>query len=196
MELVKKIFKKIKLRTLIILILLLIANSYAWFIYATKVNMGFNAHVSSWNVNFEIGDSESSTNVIVDVERMYPGMDTFSQTIVAKNNGETRAKLSYRIKSITMLGETSEVSESLTSEELANRLANDYPFHLTIGVDNHELEAGQGQGTFTITLEWPFESGDDAKDTEWGEKAYEFYATNPGVSSIHLDLEIIAQQSA
>lgn len=47
-----KILKKIKLRNLIVLIILLAFNTYAWFIYTTRVSSEITAHVSSWDVEF------------------------------------------------------------------------------------------------------------------------------------------------
>lgn len=47
-----KILKKIKLRNLIVLIILLAFNTYAWFIYTTRVSSELTAHVSSWDVEF------------------------------------------------------------------------------------------------------------------------------------------------
>ena len=47
-----KILKKIKIRNIIILIVLLMFNTYAWFIYTTKVSTDLTAHVSAWNVDF------------------------------------------------------------------------------------------------------------------------------------------------
>ena len=74
------IIKKIKPSTLIIAILLLMFNSYAWFIYATKVEVGFTAHVTSWNVEFDVGQGEeSSTNIVIDLERIYPGMEDYEK---------------------------------------------------------------------------------------------------------------------
>ena len=45
------ISKYIKLRTLLILVVLLVFNSYAWFVFATKVSGGLTAHVTSCNIN-------------------------------------------------------------------------------------------------------------------------------------------------
>ena len=49
-------------------------------------------------------------------------------------------------------------------------------------------------GKFIITFEWPFESGDDAADTFWGNKAYEYYSLNPRKNSIELEVKLIASQ--
>ena len=94
-----KIIKKIKIKNIIILILLLIFNTYAWFVYATKVSSGLSVHVSSWNVEFSTGDNETTTNIVIEVERVYPGMDTFEKNITVKNKGEIKAELEYNILS-------------------------------------------------------------------------------------------------
>lgn len=190
-----KIIKKIKLRTLIIIIVLLLFNSYAWFIYATKVSGGLTAHITSWNVSFQAGEDQSTTQVAFDVDRIYPGMETYKQTLQAQNKGETKAKLSYTINSVTILGTTYKKNETTTSDDLLNRIQTYYPFHINISVNNTELEAGIGTGTFEVSLEWPFESGNDHEDTVWGEAAYEFYAIHPGEKSIHVELELTATQT-
>ena len=35
-----------------------------------------SVHVSSWNVEFSIGEDETVTNILIEVERVYPGMET------------------------------------------------------------------------------------------------------------------------
>ena len=50
----------IKPSRLIFLIVLLAANSFAWFIYATRINTDVSVHVRAWNVIFESGDTEIS----------------------------------------------------------------------------------------------------------------------------------------
>ena len=81
MKMIVKILKKIKIRNILILILLLIFNTYAWFVYATKVSSSMSVHVSSWNVEFSIGEDETVTNILIEVERVYPGMETFEKKV-------------------------------------------------------------------------------------------------------------------
>lgn len=52
MDKVVQILKKIKLRNIVILIILLAFNTYAWFVYTTKVSLDMSAHVSAWDVEF------------------------------------------------------------------------------------------------------------------------------------------------
>ena len=115
-----KLFKRIKLRNLILLILLLSFNSYAWFIYATKVSTGMSAHISSWNVHFQAGEEEIKTEIMLDFDIIYPGMEIQSKTVTAYNTGETLANLSYEIKTIRILDTTYTTSETLTQEEILN----------------------------------------------------------------------------
>ena len=191
----KKCFisKYVKLHTLLILVVLLIFNSYAWFVFATKVSGGLTAHVTSWNITFQVGDDDSVTNVVIDVSTIYPGMETYVKEIKAKNVGESIADLSYQYKSLVVLGDEYTVPDNCTQEELNDRIANSYPFKINVNIDKSELETGAGEGLFTITVEWPFE-GDDEVDTYWGEKAYDYSSANPEKSSLHLELLLIAEQ--
>ena len=191
-----KILKKIKLRNIIILILLLMFNTYAWFIYATKVNLDLSVHVSSWNVEFVSADGESITDLVIEVERIYPGMDTFEKNIEVKNKGETAATLSYQIESLKVMDQTFQASDTLTSEDIENQINEQYPFKITIVKDDTEFLQGTGTGSFNIKIEWPFESGNDELDTYWGNKAYEYYSLHPGEKCIELKLKLIATQQS
>ncbi len=191
-----KIIKKIKLRNLIILVVLLAFNTYAWFIYTTKVSLDLTAHVSAWDVQFVSKEGGITSNMLIEVERVCPGMDNFEKIIEVNNRGEVGATLSYEIESLKIMGNTLEVSETsgLTSEDIENKMKNDYPFKINIEKDDEGLVNGTGNGSFRITVEWPFESGDDAKDTEWGNRAYEYYSLHPGENCIELKLILKATQ--
>lgn len=194
MEKLVRILKKVKIRNIVILILLVMFNSYAWFVYATRVSMDLSVHISSWNIEFAVGEEETTTNIVVSVERAYPGMETFVKEITVKNKGEIKAELSYRIISLRVLDEVFVVDENMTSEEIENKINTEYPFKINITKDDSLLLEGTGEGLFTITVEWPFESGDDAKDTLWGNKAYEYYKTHPNKKCIELEMELAADQ--
>ena len=193
-KILKIILKKVKLRTIIVLIVLLTFNAYAWFIYATRVSGGITAHISSWNVEFQAGEDDSTTNISIDVDRIYPGMETYTKIISAKNSGETKAKLSYEIKLIRILGTTYSIEQGHTQDELLNIIKNNFPFSISISIDNEELEAGGGDGSITFLVEWPLESGDDDLDTYWGEASYEYYKNNPNTTSINIVIEMKATQ--
>lgn len=196
MDKVVKILKKIKLRNIIILIILLAFNTYAWFIYATRVSSGLTAHVSSWNVEFVANSGEIITNILIEVDRIYPGMTIFEKTIDVHNNGEMKAKLSYEIETLKVLNEQYEVGNTsgITTNDIENMMKTQYPFKIKIQKDDSNLLNGTGNGYFQISVEWPFESGNDELDTVWGNKAYEYYSLNPNQKSIELKLKLIATQ--
>ena len=194
MEKIVKIIKKVKIRNILILILLIIFNTYAWFIYATRVATDISVHIASWNVEFATGEDETTTNILVQVDRAYPGMENYLKEITVKNKGEMKAKLDYKIKSLKVMDDKYVVGGNTTDEELKNKIETKYPFKINITKDDSELSQGIGDGKFSISVEWPYESGDDEKDTLWGNKAYEYYKTNPDKKSIEIQLELVAKQ--
>ena len=196
MEKIVKILKKIKIKNIIILNLLLIFNAYAWFVYATKVSSDISVHISSWNVEFSVGENETVTNILVEVERVYPGMETYEKSISVKNKGEIKAELDYEIISLKVMDESYKIGENITMEELEEKIQTDYPFKINITKDDTQLKEGTGEGLFSVSVEWSFESGDDELDTLWGNKAYEYYSLNPGEKSIELEVKLSAKQVA
>ena len=194
LEKIVKIIKKIKIRNIIILILLIIFNTYAWFIYATKVATDITVHIASWNVEFATGEDETTTNIVIQVDKAYPGMENYVKEIQVKNKGEMKAELNYNIKELKVLDERYIVGENITKEELQEKVETEYPFKINIIKDDAELVQGTGDGKFTISVEWPYESGDDEKDTMWGNKVYEYYKNNSDRKSIEIKLDLTAKQ--
>ena len=197
MHKVLKIMKKIKIRNLIILILLLVLNAYAWFVYTTRVSLDLSAHVSSWDVLFVAKDGGVSSDMIIKVEKVYPGMEDFEKIIEVQNRGEVNVELSYEIESVRIMDETIEKNDEtgVTSESIEEKLKKDYPFKINIVKDDSNLITGSGNGSFKITVVWPYESGDDEADTNWGRKAYEYYENNPDKECIELKLVLKATQA-
>ena len=137
MKLFIKILKKIKIRSLVILILLLGFNTYAWFIYATRVASDISVHISSWNVEFSVGENGNVTNLIIDVERIYPGMENEEKVVTVKNTGEIKAELEYQLNSLKVLDDYYKVGENITDEELLNKINKEYPFKINVTKDDN-----------------------------------------------------------
>lgn len=197
MEKIIRLLKKIKIKNLIILILLLAFNTYAWFVYASKVSMDLTVHVSSWNVEFLAGSGETVTNITVNVERAFPGMETFEEKVEVHNKGETTVNLNYEIKEVIIMGESYVTNDEngYTTSSLEEMLKTRYPFTITIEKNSDDSLVENAKGYFKVTVSWPFESGDDESDTYWGNKAYDYYALNPNGKCIELKIELIATQS-
>ena len=189
-----KIIKKIKLRHLIILLFLLMFNTYAWFIYTTKVNTTIDAHVSSWNVEFISKEGGVESNLLVSVDKIYPGMTPFEYDVNVKNEGEMKAKLDYEIRTIRIMDDNYIVSDTLSSQEIENQIKQKYPFKINIISNDSKMDPNGGTGNFKIIVSWDYESGDDSKDTEYGNKAYQFYKDNPDEKSIEMNLILKAVQ--
>ena len=192
-EIIKRIIKKAKIRTLLMIIALISFNSVAWFIYATKVENGISARIVAWNVSFLVGEDELLQDVNFRIDRIYPGMDDYYRRIDVTNTGDTSATLSYEIVSARLLDETYVVGDGLTSQQLLNSLESDYPFRIETGRSEDILPTGSSAYLY-VSVTWPFESGNDALDTIWGNRAYDFQSTNPGEESIELNLRITASQ--
>ena len=121
----KIIKRRVKLRTLLLLALTLTANSYAWFIYTTKVNNVIEARVRSWNVRFDLEQSEVAEYIDFVVSDMYPGMPDFEREIRIVNSGETTGKINYEIISARVINTEFIVDETTTSEMMINKLKNE-----------------------------------------------------------------------
>lgn len=190
-----KIFKRVSPITMLFLALTLSANLFAWFVYTTKVDSTITAHVKGWNVNFMAGNTQLSQQINFDVANIYPGMVTHTDSISVTNNGEMTAILSYEIESATILGTEYRAGRDMTSSELLAYLENHYPFTIAFSTSNNAVAAGGGTSTFTLTVSWPYESGDDATDTFWGEQAYDYKMSHPSAPSISLVMKITAMQN-
>ncbi len=197
----------IKPSRLIFLIVLLAGNTFAWFIYATKINTDVSVHVRAWNVVFEAGENELSNDVVLTVDSIYPGMDDYSYEIKAYNHSEVSASMTYQILSARILDEeyiTAEEKEKNgvtpdgdepTSEEIEAMLEDDYPFTITFATSSDTIHEQNGVETYTLSVVWPYESGDDDTDTYWGAGAYDYKESNPSSPSIALKVRITIVQN-
>lgn len=205
-KLLKAILKHIKLKHYIILILLLSGNTFAWFIFSNQVNTSIDVHVRAWKVVFTDADKPISDYVNINVDELYPGT-TFQKVLDAYNESDVNAKITYKILSANILGDIYITKEGrndnnetvldtdLTSEELSQKLLNDYPFIISFEVSQESMEKEVGEANFTVNVNWEFESGDDERDTYWGNKAYEYKKTHPTDSCISIAVKIFVTQS-
>ena len=202
-----KVLKKIKISHIVILIVLLAANSYAWFIFVNNVSSSVDVHVRAWKIDFDDGTSPVTETVDIVVDNVYPGMTTFVKPINAHNYSEVAANVDYKILEASILGdnyvtiegradrnETPE-EDDLTSDELKDMLENDFPFTIAFSISGNTIAAENGVATYTITISWPYESGDDELDTLWGTRAYTFKQNHPLDACISLKVKIYITQA-
>ena len=85
-------------------------------------------------------------------------------------------------------------TSTITSDELIEKLKNDYPFKFDFAISNSIIDAEIGESLYTVDAKWPFESGDDELDTKWGKLAYDYKKNYPDKPSIELKVKIYISQ--
>lgn len=188
----KKIIKKVKFKTLFLLMITLASNSFAWFIYTTKVSSNISAKVREWNVSFDVNGENVEKTIEINIDSLYPGMTTYTQTLTASNSGEARAQISYEVIRTNILGDDL-TSMNYSDIQIINYLRSYYPFSIDFHVSN-DIVQSNSEETITISVSWPYESGQDEEDTKWGNLAYTYHSSHPDTPSIDLSIKITAYQ--
>lgn len=184
--------KRLRRRTLFFLILTLMANTFAWFIYSNKVSNNITTGVKSWKINFKQDGVDIVNNVEFKIDSIYPGMPDYVNSLSITNIGETAANISYEVEEIKILDEFYN-SDMYSSNDLITRLKENYPFKMNFSINNDEVGTGQ-TSEFTFSLLWPYESGHDEADTYWGKKSAAFKEQYPDKDQIVIKVKIIAGQ--
>lgn len=200
--------RRLTLRTIFMLSLTLIFNTYAWFLYVTTVSTNMTVHVDAWSVNFEVDDKVIEREFLFEVEQAYPGMTDVSKTVTVSNSGEKIADLTYKISYARILDKIYVVEEELTteekaaltgsetkvtSEEIVRMLNEDFPFKINATCSSDQL-AINGSATVGMSFTWAYDSGNDELDTQYGVDSYKYYQNNAGESAIQVKIKIQAQQ--
>lgn len=190
-ETISKLKKRIRKRTLFFLIIALMANTFAWFIYSNKVSNSITTGVKSWKITFDQDGQTLEQNVEFNFDDIYPGVNNQEKSIDITNNGEMKAYITYKLESIQIFDEIYTI-DNYSSLELENILKNNYPFKIVFSNDD-EINIGD-TASFKVSLSWPFESGDDEKDTYYGKKSFEF-KQNSMEEQIKIKVKIKASQT-
>ena len=188
----KKIIKKVKFKTLFLLMITLASNSFAWFIYTTKVSSNISAKVREWNVSFDVNGENVEKTIEINIDSLYPGMTTYNQTLTASNSGEARSQISYEVIRANILGDDL-TGMNYSDIQIINYLRSYYPFSIDFHVSN-DIVQSNSEETITISVSWPYESGQDEEDTKWGNLAYTYHSSHPDTPSIDLSIKITAYQ--
>ncbi len=168
------------------------ANAFAWFIYSNKISTTINAGVKSWKITFAQNGTTLVNNVVFNVDSIYPGMNNYTDRIEIRNSGEMTANIVYELTSVKIF-ENTYTNNDYTSAELESILANNYPFTITFVVGSPTIGITDSTN-FEMRIVWPYESGDDALDTYWGKKSYDFKNTYPLENEIEIHVKITATQ--
>ena len=201
----RRIRSRVTFRTLFLLSITLIFNTYAWFLYTTTA---MTAHVDSWKVEFEADGESVTTSVNFVVAHAYPGMPNSEKELTVRNTGEKAATITYEVQSYRIMDDVFISSEevalgatvptgattNLTAAQLLSKLQNDYPFNFEVDTGSGSL-AINASTIVTLTFGWDYESGDDETDTDYGVAAYQYYEENEGEPAIEIVIKVTVTQS-
>lgn len=208
----KNLKKIVKPHQILFIIVMLVGNTYAWFVYSNKVSNSIDVHVRAWNVLFQSGETTISDYFYVNIPNVYPGMTDYVSSLTIENESEIAANIRYEILNLRIFDDEYVTVEGrhennetvlqtdLTSAQLEQKLLNDYPFTIAFALTSNSIsQVTNGtisQSVYSVTLSWPFESGNDALDTYWGKRAYDYAASaSPSSPEISLTIKIYVTQS-
>ena len=169
-----------------------ISITLAWFAYSGLITTGTKIDVKSWSIEFGNKGTPVSSNIVIPLSEIYPGMNTISETINIKNNGDSDATISFEISSARVLENYIEYSEE--DGDVEEQLSHGYPFHINMSLSDTYINAHDGSGDFVISVSWPLDSGNDKDDNDWGNASYEYQTNNPGNPAIEIKLNLKASQ--
>ena len=195
-ERIQNIFDKIKkMRYFLLFAIVLISiNAYAWFNYVTRVDTSISAKVRSWNVMFQVHDNNVAQDVVFNVGEIYPGMPNYHDYAAIVNTGESSGDAYFVIKRVQIFDDVY-TNANYTNAQLLAILANNYPFEIDIALSSNTVLPGRTE-QFTLDITWPYESGDDATDTYWGNYAYTYFNSHQTTTCISITAEVRVDQTS
>lgn len=193
--------RRFKIWHLLFFGILISVNTFAWFIYMNKVSSDISVRVKAWNVSFQFDNETMTDYVNFEVEDIYPGMEQRTQSLKVSNDGEMDAELNYKVVYANIFGTIYNTeTDNITEEELTRKLANDYPFKITLSSTSNILSKNGSNEYFRVQINWNYETTDtngniqDETDTYWGNLAYTFRQNNINTPCISIRVKITAIQ--
>jgi len=211
----KKIYLRLNLISLFFVAVSFISVTLAWFVYSGLSTVSTEIAVKAWYIELEKDGKQTTNDVVVSIDEIYPGMETIEEEIKIKNLGDSDAKVNYSIESVRILGSEENnfvINETTTSDFVEDKISHDYPFHINIDLSKKFILAKTDESTFKVSISWPLDSGaieesywgSDNFDSYWGNEAYKFRLEEQNKkindesyqirSSIKLKIKLTAEQ--
>lgn len=166
-----KRYAKINIISLFFIAVSFMSVTLAWFAYSGLTDVSTEIGVKAWNIKFD--KKIDSSNIVISLDDVYPGMEPKSEKVKISNLGDSDAQISYSILSARLLKENLE--EKLTDpKELEDALSHEFPFHINIHLSKDYAFAGGDESEFVVSISWPLDSNQDDKDSEWGSESYKY----------------------
>ncbi len=202
----RRIKNRVTFRTLFLLTVTLIFNTYSWFLYNNTVSADLTAQVDAWKVQFALDSNPVNESFTFNIDHAYPGMETQAKDLVVSNLGDKVADLDFSIRYLRVFSNeyvsTTAVADgmtvpqgatTLTEAQILSKLQNDYPFTLSISKSASTI-AINGTAHIYLSFSWAYESGDDDLDTDYGLAAYTYNTAHPTSPSIEMIINVTAKQ--
>ena len=199
----KKVYLKINIVSILFTVISLTSVTLAWFAYSGLVDTRTEIGVKAWYIEFEKDNEPVSNNIVISLEDIYPGMEPKKEEITIKNMGDVDTKLKYRISKARILDSNEdyyELNNDVTSEYIEDALSHNYPFHIDINLSKLYIDS-QENATFEVSVTWPLDSGNNALDSLWGNKAFQYSQTQEELEpekkspAIEVNINVTAEQA-
>ena len=185
----------VKLRILLLLAVMLIMSTYAWWRLTPVEVSNLTVISDSWDVDFKLENEDviEEEEIVISVDNFQPGMDDFEKIIRVRSFGTKDTEISYELTSVKFFGEEvlaqlEEDGEILLAGTTVNLFVNSeeekYPFEIMYTYDKKNIQGiyvddettPESVAKLKIYASWDYNQGKDALDTEIGKRVYEYYS--------------------
>ena len=208
-----------KLRILVLLGVLLIGSTYAWFLYnlePPKIS-GIKMETEKWNVEYRIDDEEIEDEITFAIDEFYPGMTAFEKNIIVRNFTVRKSAIKFDVVSVKLFGEemvdtlkeTGDILESGNGKSVF--ATEEYPFNAGFYYDKDMIEGmyvddettPDATAKLTLYANWLYEresptktkEENDKLDAFFGGKAYEYYESSDEDIGLEITIKISTGRS-
>ena len=164
---------KLNILSLFFVAVSLLSITLAWFAYSGFANTATEMDVKAWYIEFEKDSKPVSSEIVLSLNDVYPGMEQVVEKVNINNLGDTDAKVSYSIDSARVLDEELKTKDTSTLQ-VEDELSHNYPFNVNISLNKDFVKSKNDTSEFDVSVSWPLDSENDSLDSEWGSKAYDF----------------------
>ena len=81
----RKIRIKVSLMTIVFTVISLTSVTLAWFAYSGMSKASLDVNVKAWYIELEKSGQKISNQIVISLDNVYPGMETYSEMIKIKN---------------------------------------------------------------------------------------------------------------
>lgn len=134
--------------SLLVVLLGVTVNAFAWLSSNNVATVETEADVSSWIVRFTDSDTDEEIKEATYNVWMQPGMADFEENITASNEGTTDATVTVEVTKLSILGSDVNLNQ--------NGVLDKFPFVFNLGTGEIVLQSGHTT-EFSTSVSWTYE---------------------------------------